>query len=82
MIPHYARIATHILVAAPKTERAARPEELFENIPPDFPREKKSLPDISSALDGAFSSSADVICIAGSFFTVGEAMECLNINPY
>ena len=82
MIPNYARIAMQIIVTAPKTERAARSEELLSRIPGDFTGEKQSLPNIISALEAAFNSPADVICIAGSFFTVGEAMEYLDINPY
>ena len=37
---------------------------------------------VAAAVEEAFESKEDIVCIAGSFFTVGEAMEYLNLDPY
>jgi dihydrofolate synthase / folylpolyglutamate synthase len=82
MMPWYASVARRIILTAPATERAARPEALRENIPAGFNGECSIASTVAHAVAAAFASPEEVICIAGSFFTVGEAMTYLKIDPY
>ena len=82
MVPRYAAVARRVIFTAPATERAARPEELRNKLPADFQGECRIAAVVASAIETAFASPEDVICIVGSFFTVGEAMGCLNVDPY
>jgi dihydrofolate synthase/folylpolyglutamate synthase len=82
MMVHYAAVASRIICTAPAPERSARPETLQKHIPAVFKGTRSVVPTVASAIELAFKSTEDLICIAGSFFTVGEAMEYLKIDPY
>jgi dihydrofolate synthase / folylpolyglutamate synthase len=82
MVPHYARLAQRILCTAPATERAARPEQIKKHIPDTFKGVCEVAATVASAVEAAFTTPEQIVCVAGSFFTVGEAMVSLNINPY
>ena len=82
MMAQYARVAHRLILSAPATERAARPDVLRALVPPEFLGECAISPNVGAAVDAAFQGTEEVICIAGSFFTVGEAMGYLGIKPY
>lgn len=81
MVPHYARIAHRIICTAPATERAARPEDISARVPRDFNGECLRVPGVAVAVEEAFKGPEEIVCVAGSFFTVGEAMAYLKIDP-
>jgi dihydrofolate synthase / folylpolyglutamate synthase len=82
MLPHYARIARHLLLAAPATVRAAQPESLHAALPKDFSGACSIAPSIAEAISLAMSGPEEIVCAAGSFYTVGEAMTALGMRPY
>ena len=82
MMPEYARITRELILTAPSTERAARPEDLQRAIPDDFKGSVTIRHSVAEAVATAFESDCGVIGVAGSFFTVGEAMQHLKIDPY
>lgn len=81
MMPRYATIARRIICTAPKTSRAAGGETLQNSIPGWFAGQRCVSPDIPAALESALNGSENIICVAGSFYTVGEAMQFLGITP-
>ena len=82
MMAHYVTAVRRIICTAPATERAAAPETIKNMVPGTFNGGLSTASMVAAAVEDAFSSPEDVICIAGSFFTVGEAMAFLNIDPY
>jgi dihydrofolate synthase/folylpolyglutamate synthase len=82
MIAQYANAAQRLIFTAPETERAATPEVLRAAVPTGFSGECRTSPDVGSAIETAFTGSEEIICVAGSFFTVGEGMRWLGIEPY
>jgi dihydrofolate synthase / folylpolyglutamate synthase len=82
MLVHYAAAAGRIICTAPVTERAAPAETIKNLVPGDFKGRVSAASTIVLAIEEAFASKENVICIAGSFFTVGEAMGYLDIDPY
>jgi dihydrofolate synthase/folylpolyglutamate synthase len=82
MIPHYSRIAERLIFARPQTGRAADPETLLKQVPADFSGVALTQPTVASAVVHGLQCQADVLCVAGSFFTVGEAMGFLETDPY
>jgi len=82
MMEHYVTVARRIICTAPATERAAAPETLKNMVPGTFNGGLSAVSTVAAAVEEAFESKEDIVCIAGSFFTVGEAMEYLNLDPY
>jgi dihydrofolate synthase / folylpolyglutamate synthase len=82
MLVYYAAAAGRIICTAPATGRAAPAETIKTMVPGTFKGRVSAASTVAAAVEEAFASKEEVIGIAGSFFTVGEAMEYLNINPY
>jgi dihydrofolate synthase/folylpolyglutamate synthase len=82
MLPDYAGVAGRLILTAPSTERAARPEDLLAALPGDFGGQAEIKPDVAAAVNSAMQGPEEVVCIAGSFFTVGEGMTVLGFKPY
>lgn len=82
MMAHYATVAGRFICTAPATERAASPETLQKCIPEVFKGTTLVTPTVAAAIEQAFKSPENLICIVGSFFTVGEAMEYLHVDPW
>lgn len=78
MVPGYALCANHVIVARPQIARAATSEQLAAWIPP---AQCTVCSDVASAIDSALLRKEGVICVAGSFHTVGEAFMKLGIRP-
>ncbi|MBN1759288.1 MAG: bifunctional folylpolyglutamate synthase/dihydrofolate synthase [Chitinispirillaceae bacterium] len=71
MLRSYTAVAQHIILTRPATERAATPEALAA----DLPSTLYSIVDrVGEAVKCAFRREEAVLCITGSFYTVGEAM--------
>jgi dihydrofolate synthase / folylpolyglutamate synthase len=82
MMAHYVTVAWRIICTAPATDRAAAPETIKNMVPETFNNGLSVASTVAAAVEAALASPEEVICIAGSFFTVGEAMRYLNVNPY
>ena len=82
IMEYYAAVARRLICTAPATERAAGPEHLKNHVPDTFEGVCEVAATVASAVETAFKSPEQIICIAGSFFTVGEAMEYLHIDPW
>jgi dihydrofolate synthase/folylpolyglutamate synthase len=71
----------HVVFTQASTPRALSAHELKNRMPSGFSRwsVRDSVP---QALDRAFSLAGDdeLVCVTGSFYTVGEAMNCLGIG--
>jgi dihydrofolate synthase/folylpolyglutamate synthase len=82
MMPHFARISNRLIATAPSIERAASPETLLAAVPDTGTCSSGSIADLSKAIETAMRGDEEIVCIAGSFHTVGEAMVVLGIKPY
>jgi dihydrofolate synthase/folylpolyglutamate synthase len=78
----YASVARSIIVTKPTVERAADCETLLRAIPEDFRGGRSAFPHVGEAVAEAMGGREDIVCVAGSFHTVGEAMEAMGIEPY
>ncbi|MBN1575576.1 MAG: bifunctional folylpolyglutamate synthase/dihydrofolate synthase [Chitinispirillaceae bacterium] len=70
MIALYAAVARHIIFTKPKTDRAAAAETLAACLPED---RRTVCPDVGEAVRTAMNREEAVVCVTGSFYTVGEA---------
>lgn len=76
----YSGFADHIILTRPSTSRAEFPEKMIKMIK-DKGFTKFSIKDtIPLAVAASFETANDVVCICGSFYTVGEAFEYLGIE--
>lgn len=78
MVARYAAIAQHLVFTRPKTDRAAAAEDLARHAPE---RLCTVCPDVAEAVRGTLGREEDVVCITGSFYTVGEAVAVLINKP-
>lgn len=82
MLDQYMKIADSIIFTRPETDRATAPEVLKEMISNVFKGEVLVKDTVSEAVSFACETCDGVICVTGSFYTVGEAMTALNMEPY
>jgi dihydrofolate synthase/folylpolyglutamate synthase len=78
----YCRCAARLILTQPAIDRAADTEFLAKNVPPDYARPVEVAPHVNEAVLAAFKSPEEIICITGSFYTVGEAMIALGVRPF
>ncbi len=78
----YCRAASKIVLAKPEGERSADTAALRMGIPDSFAGNVLQIPSVAEAVAAALDSGLDIVCVAGSFFTVGEAMKALGVRPY
>lgn len=74
--------AQHMIFTQPATDRACRAADLPAFLPEPHRCTVEIVPVVSAAVETALNSSAAVVCVCGSFFTVGEAMTALAISPF
>ncbi|MCJ7615520.1 MAG: bifunctional folylpolyglutamate synthase/dihydrofolate synthase, partial [Desulfobacterales bacterium] len=77
MIKTLCSVCHRAILTQPKINRALLPEKLYspaKQVISDI----KIIPDVSQAIKHAIETTpeGDVICIAGSLYLVGEAIEC------
>jgi len=82
MFREYAECADTIIITCPKTERAASTAYLLSMISKNYDKPVRAIENVKEAMDHAIAEFEGVICVTGSFFTVGEAMVGLGIKPY
>jgi folylpolyglutamate synthase/dihydropteroate synthase len=66
----------------PRTARAADTAALARATPPEYRGKVICKEDVGDAVAYALEEFDGIVCITGSFYTVGEAMAWLKINPY
>lgn len=73
--------ASHVYACRPKSHRAYQPEEVATAFRPFAPVEV--VPHVAAAIDAALHAASpdDIVFIAGSIYTAGEALEHLNARP-
>lgn len=74
MIKTYLSIADHLICTRPQTKRAAAAEVLAREVPE---RRRTVRHDVATAVGEALKRPEHIVCITGSFFTVGEAVRYL-----
>ncbi len=77
MISIYDSVGSHIIFTNPKTERAAKAETLAKCLTEN---KRTICPDVGEALELALKRNEDVVCVTGSFYTVGEALERIKVK--
>ena len=82
IVQQYSKAASRFIFTQPKTIRSAAPEDIAARVPAGFKGPRECIPDVDKAIAAALSGTEKVVCVAGSFFTVGEAMTALGIEPY
>lgn len=82
MFDQYCKRAGMIVLTRPQGERSAETATLKSRLPQWFHGAVQEIPVVHEAVKAALASSETVVCITGSFYTVGEAMVSLNISPY
>jgi dihydrofolate synthase/folylpolyglutamate synthase len=82
MLREYCTAADAIIVTQPITERAASAHALFERIPESYPGIRREIISVKEAVVYAQSQGYRTIAVTGSFYTVGEAMVALGIEPF
>ena len=82
VLRQYCFAATRLILTKPNIERAADCKALLSKVPSDFPGKCHSIPTVSEAVQSALTGEEKIVCIAGSFYTVGEAMKAIGIEPY
>ncbi|HEX3019913.1 MAG TPA: folylpolyglutamate synthase/dihydrofolate synthase family protein [Chitinispirillaceae bacterium] len=81
IIKKYSEIADTIIFSRPDVERASAPEDLIRSVS-DATVNKMVCNTIAEAVAAAMDGPHEIICIAGSFFTVGEACKIMGIDPF
>ena len=74
-------IADTIILSRPEVQRASMPEELMKSIPQGSVQ-ALICNTIAEALSKAVSGPHQVICVAGSFYTVGEVCGLMGIDLF
>jgi dihydrofolate synthase / folylpolyglutamate synthase len=82
MFQQYCKTVKRIFLTRPEGERSAGTALLQSSVPTWFRGPIQEIPAVGEAVKAALTSPEKVIGIAGSFFTVGEAMTSLNVPPY
>ena len=82
MFQKYAECADSIIITQPKTPRAAPIDELVEKVPESFKKNIQVIDNVEDAVNSALEKFDGIVCITGSFYTVGEAMSALELEPY
>ncbi|MBD3420903.1 MAG: hypothetical protein GF398_12355 [Chitinivibrionales bacterium] len=82
MAPHYAAIASTIIFTRAQIQRAELPENLRKLIPADFAGDILTAEKTGRAVELGQQSGADIICVTGSFYVVGEVMALLGAKPF
>lgn len=83
ILENYSRIADYLIFTRPQIPRAADPEDLFNQMMLINNKIKcEVIASVGGAIKSAFNRSEEIICISGSFYTVGEAFTAMRIKPY
>jgi dihydrofolate synthase/folylpolyglutamate synthase len=78
IVEEITQLASNIIITKPRFERASEPEIIEKEVKKHL-NNVKIIQDVKEAIENAIDNAAneDVICITGSIFNVGEAIEVL-----
>ena len=82
IIANYLKVAETIIFTQPGTERAESAQNLLSRVPPEKQLKCFVIPDVASAVKAALCGKEELVCIAGSFYTVSEGFSALGIKPF
>ena len=82
IIGNYLKAAGTIIFTQPGTERAEAAQNLLSRVPPEMNLKCFVIPDVATAVKAALCSKEELVCIAGSFYTVSEGFSALGIKPF
>jgi dihydrofolate synthase / folylpolyglutamate synthase len=82
MFEAYCSRAGRLVLVHPAIDRAAQTSLLAQSVPAWFEGKVEQAGDVGEAALKACASGDEVVCITGSFYTVGEAMQKLGVSPY
>jgi dihydrofolate synthase/folylpolyglutamate synthase len=80
MIRKYCTVASRIIFTQPEISRAASTEMLQSSI--EITDGYSSIKSVAVACNDALNGPEEIICITGSFHTVGEACIALGVDPF
>lgn len=82
ILKQYCTVANHIVFTRPQTDRAAQPEDLLQQVEKKFVDQCEICNTVDGAVRRALDRGEEIICITGSFYTVGEGFLTLGVDPY
>ncbi len=82
MMQRYAECSDTIICTRPDTSRALPARNLAEKVPDNYTGTVEIINRVKDAVHFACERYTGIICVTGSFYTVGEAMDALGIVPY
>lgn len=82
LLAQYASFSDCIVCTRPKTPRAMSAAELASHAPEGDVPEVRVMESVAEAVHWALETREGLVCVAGSFYTVGEAMSALGLAPY
>ncbi len=82
ILERYCKKASRIILTRPNIDRSADTASLRSSVPAWFEGPVLEVQKVSGAVEKAFESPEEVVCVVGSFYTVGEAMKGMGISPY
>jgi dihydrofolate synthase / folylpolyglutamate synthase len=82
ILAELSRVAGTFIFTQPKIDRASPAQALPEQLPQNASARYLIEPNIPIAITKTFEMTTGPVCITGSFYTVGEAMQSLGIKPY
>jgi dihydrofolate synthase/folylpolyglutamate synthase len=81
MIATYCTAADSLIVTQPQTDRAATARQLLACVPAGFGGRRQAISSVEQAVRLA-RETCSTVCVTGSFYTVGEAMTALGVEPF
>ncbi len=82
ILAHLCGVVSEFILTEPDIPRACPAALLASCLPHTSPVARRSIKPVCAAARAAMESETEVVCITGSFYTVGEAMQELGIEPY
>jgi dihydrofolate synthase/folylpolyglutamate synthase len=82
VIAHLCGIASTLILTRPNTDRAEDALVLASDVPAAWSGRVRVAATVAEAVAMAAAEQCDVVCVTGSFYTVGEAMAALGVRPY
>jgi dihydrofolate synthase/folylpolyglutamate synthase len=82
VIAQLCSIASTLILTRPHTDRAEDAQVLASEVPAGWPGRVRVAVTVAEAVSLAATEDCDVVCVTGSFYTVGEAMTALGVRPY
>jgi dihydrofolate synthase/folylpolyglutamate synthase len=82
VIEQYCKKASRVILTKPECERSAETARLRLAVPDWYKGEIAEIRHVADAVSAAMKSPEEIVCVAGSFFTVGEGMTALGVEPY